>query len=99
MFKFGRGSMKLPKNKKFNYTPRHYEGKVIDNPYDFDSIIKKDRDAVSYNDLRAHWSEARQNSRHRGNRNFNIRIMIIVLVLLLLFMYIIDFDLSIFRKK
>ena len=88
MFKFGRGSLKLPKNKKFNYTPRHYEGKVIDNRYDFDSIIK-----------RAHWSDARQNSRNRGNRNFNIRILIIVLVLLLLFMYIIDFDLSIFRKK
>ncbi|WP_445455371.1 hypothetical protein [Flavobacterium sp. HNIBRBA15423] len=99
MIKFGRGQFKLPKNKKFNYTPRHYEGKKIDNLYDFDSLIRKDRDAVSYNDLRAHWSEARTNSRHKGNRQFNLRILIIVLVLLLLFMYIIDFDLSIFKKQ
>jgi hypothetical protein len=99
MLKFGRGSLKLPKNKKFNYTPRHYEGKKINNPYDFDSIIQKDRDAVSYNDLRAHWSEARTNSRHRGNKNFNIKILVIVLVLILIFMFIIDFDLSIFKKQ
>lgn len=98
MLKFGRGSFKLPKNKTFNYTPRHYEGKKMDNLYDFDSAIRKDREAISYNDMRAHWSEARTNSRHRGNRNFNMRIMIIVLVLLLIFMYIIDFDLSIFKK-
>jgi hypothetical protein len=99
MLKFGRGSFKLPKNKRFNYTPRHYDGKKIDNPFDFDSIIRKDREAVSYNDMRAHWGEARQSSRHRGNRQFNLRIMIIVLVLLLVFMYIIDFDLSIFRRQ
>jgi hypothetical protein len=98
MLKFGRGSFKLPTNKRFNYTPRHYNGKKIDNPFDFDSFIKKDRETVSYNDLRAHWGEARQNSRHRGNRQFNLRIMLLVLILLLVFMYIIDFDLSIFRK-
>ncbi|AWM14322.1 hypothetical protein NHF50_10855 [Flavobacterium sp. NRK F10] len=98
MLKFGRGSFKLPKNKKFNYTPRHYEGKKIDNPYDFDSVIRKDREAIGYNDLRGHWSEARANSRHRGNRSFNLRVLIIVLILLLIFLYIIDFDLSIFKK-
>lgn len=99
MIKFGRGQFKLPKNKKFNYTPRYYEGKKIDNPYEFDSSIKKDRDAVSYNDIRAHWSEARENSRNKSNRHFNISILIIVLLLVLIFMYIIDFDLSIFKNK
>ena len=99
MFKFGRGSFKLPQNKKFNYTPRHYKGKEIDNPFDFDSAIRRDRESVNYNDFRAHWSEARTNSRHRGNRHFNMRIMIIVLILLFIFMYVIDFDLSIFKRK
>lgn len=99
MFKFGRGAFKLPQNKKFNYTPRHYQGKEVDNPFDFDSSIRKDRESVNYNDFRSHWTEARTNSRHRGNRQFNMRILIIILVLLLVFMYIIDFDLSIFRKK
>ena len=97
MFKFGRGSFKLPQNKRFNYTPRHYQGKEVENPFDFDSAIRRDRESVSYNDFRAHWSEARKNSRHRGNRQFNMRILIIVLVLI--FFFIIDFDFSIFRRK
>ena len=41
MLKFGRGSFKLPKNKRFNYTPRHYDGKKIDNPFDFDSVTER----------------------------------------------------------
>jgi len=98
MFKFGRGSFKLPQNRKFNYTPRHYKGKEVENPFDFDSAIRRDRESVNYNDFRAHWSEARVNSRHRRNRHFNMRIMIIVLILLFIFMYVIDFDLSIFKK-
>ena len=46
MIKFGKGRM--PKNKQFNYTPRHYQGKTVDNPFDFDSPIRRDRDGVSY---------------------------------------------------
>lgn len=99
MLKFGRSTIKLPKNKKFNYTPRHYKGKKIANLYDFDSALQKDRDTVNYNDFRAHWNEARANSRNRKNRSFNLRILIIVLLLLLIFMYIIDFDLSIFKHQ
>jgi hypothetical protein len=99
MFKFGRGGLKLPQNKRFNYTPRHYQGKEVNNPFDFDSSIRRDRETVNYNDFRAHWSEARSNSRHSGNRNFNRRILIIILLLLIAFMFVIDFDLSIFKMK
>lgn len=99
MLNFKRNSFKLPKNKTFNYTPRHYKGKETGNPYDFDSLINKDRDNVNYNDFRSHWGEARTNSRHRSNRSFNMRMLVIVLVLVVVVMYILDFDLSIFRKQ
>ncbi len=90
---------KLPKNRSFNYTPRHYEGKELGNLYDFDSKFNKNRETVNYNDFRAHWSDARNDSRHRGNREINFRLIAIILVLLLIFLFIIDFDLSIFIKK
>ena len=99
MFKFGRGSFKLPQNKRFNYTPRHYQGKEVENPFDFDSAIRRDRESVSYNDFRAHWKDARDESRNRKNRSFNTRVIVIALILVLIFFFIIDFDFSIFRRK
>jgi hypothetical protein len=97
MIKFGKGRM--PKNKQFNYTPRHYQGKITENPFDFDSPIRRDRDEVSYNDFRGQWRDARDSSRNRKNRSFNMRVILIALVLVLLFFFIIDFDFSIFRRK
>ena len=97
MIKFGKDRM--PKNKQFNYTPRHYQGKTVDNPFDFDSPIRRDRDGVSYNDFRGQWQDARDSSRNRKNRSFNMRVIIIALVLVLIFFFIIDFDFSIFRRK
>jgi hypothetical protein len=90
---------KLAKNKQFNYTPRHYEGKSVDNPFDFDSAIRRDRETVNYNDFRAHWKEARDESRTRKNRSFNTKVIIIALILVLIFFFIIDFDFSIFKRK
>ncbi|MDD2985781.1 MAG: hypothetical protein PHR76_05255 [Flavobacterium sp.] len=89
----------LPRNKSFNYTPRYYEGKEQGNIYDFDSKFHKNRETVNYNDFRAHWSDARNESRHRGNRLINFRLLAIVLVLIFIFLVIIDFDLSIFSQK
>jgi hypothetical protein len=89
---------KLQKNKQFNYTPRYYEGKTVENPFDFDSNLRRDRELTSYNDLRAQWREARDASRNRKNKSFNTRFIVITLILLLVFLYIIDFDLSIFRR-
>ena len=97
MIKFGKGRM--PKNKRFNYTPRHYEGKPNGNPFDFDSAIRRDRESINDNDFRAHWKDARDASRTRKNRSFNIRVVVIALILLLVFFYIIDFDFSIFKRK
>lgn len=94
-----RSLFKLPRNKSFNYTPRYYEGKEQGNLYDFDSVFYKNRDSVNYNDYRAHWSDARNESRHRGNREINFRLIAIVLVLVLLFLIVIDFDISIFRQR
>ena len=75
---------KLQKNKQFNYTPRHYQGKTVDNPFDFDSAIRRDRETVSYNDFRAHWKDARDESRNRKNRSFNTRVIVIALILVLI---------------
>lgn len=90
--------LKLPSNKKFNYTPRYYEGKEVHNPYDFESKFIRNRETVNYNDFRGHWSEARKGSRHRGNRLVNRRLIVIIAVLVLIFLAIIDFDLSIFKQ-
>ena len=49
---------KLQKNKQFNYTPRHYEGKPSGNPFDFDSAIRRDRETINDSDFRAHWKDA-----------------------------------------
>lgn len=96
----GRGFIKLHRNKKFNYTPRYYEGKEKkQNLYDFDSAIRSDRATVNYNDYRAHWDEARKESRTRGNREINSRLLIIIALLVFVFLIIIDFDLTIFTSK
>ena len=90
--------LKAKKNQRFNYTPRYYQGKDVGNIYSFGSKFEKYRDTVNANDVRAHWTEARQLSRTRSNRGINTRMVIIFAVLLLIFLWIIDFDLSIFSN-
>ena len=87
---------KLSRNKRYNYTPRYYEGKQIENPYDFDSKFVKYRETYNANDFGKKWQEARALSRNRANRSFSPRLAIIIAVLCLILLYIIDFDLSIF---
>ena len=88
---------KLNRNRRYNYTPRYYQGKEIENPYDFDSTFTKYRDTYNANDFGKKWQEARLASRNRSNRSFSLTHLIIIGVLVLIFLYIIDFDLSIFR--
>ncbi len=90
---------KLRQNKRFNYTPRYYDGKDIGNIYDFDSKIVKYKEATNTNDFGSHWRDARKTSRNRGNRQINRRLLIIIAVLVLIFLYFIDFDISIFTQK
>ncbi|MDA8923809.1 hypothetical protein N9575_01515 [Flavobacteriaceae bacterium] len=89
---------KLNKNRRYNYTPRYYEGKEISNIYEFDSKFSKYRDTYNTNDIGQKWEEARLESRTRSNRAFSPLLLVIIAVLCLIFLFIIDFDLSIFRQ-
>lgn len=90
--------LKLRKNRRYNYTPRHYSGKEGGNPYDFDSKFSKYRDTYNQNDFGQQWQEARMKMRTRRNRGVSSRLVLIILILTLVFLYIIDFDLSIFNN-
>ncbi|MEM9686728.1 MAG: hypothetical protein AAF934_07380 [Bacteroidota bacterium] len=90
---------KLRKNRRFNYTPRYYQGKDIGNIYDFDSKFTKYRETSNAIDFGSHWRAARAASRNRGNRVINKRLVLIIAVLALIFLYVIDFDLSIFTQN
>ena len=92
------GTFKLRKNKRFNYTPRYYEGKEVGNVYEIGSRFEKHREGLNANDFGGHWKEARKANRHRGNREVSVRLLIIIAVLIFVFLYFIDFDLSIFTR-
>ena len=87
---------KLNRNKRYNYTPRYYQGKTIDNLYEFDSKFNKYRETFNENDLGKQWQDARLDSRNRSNRKITPTLLIIISVLVLICLYILDFDLSIF---
>lgn len=89
---------KLDKNKRYNYTPRFYNGKEKGSAYEIGSRIRKDRETLNET-IGVQWSEARKESRNRNNREVNVRLVVIVLILLLLALYFLDFDLSIFFQK
>ena len=89
---------KLNKNRRYNYTPRYYKGKELDNPYDFDSTFSKYRETYNANDYGKKWQDARARVRNRKNRSFSPLLLMIIGLLCLIFLYIIDFDLSIFSQ-
>lgn len=87
----------LRKNKKYNYTPRYYQGKEAGSAFEINSRIRKDRErpVQNFNNL---WQEARNDSRNRKNREINKTFLIVLVILLFIALYILDFDLSIFKK-
>lgn len=87
---------KLNKNRRYNYTPRYYKGKAINNPYDFDSSFTKYRETYNENDFGKQWQDARLRLRSRKNRSISPLLLLIIALLVMVFLYIIDFDLSIF---
>ncbi|PID70130.1 MAG: hypothetical protein CR985_02980 [Flavobacteriales bacterium] len=91
--------LKLPRNSRFHYTPRYYDGVEEGNIYKFKSKYSKEDTDINYNDFRGHWEEARLDSRNRGNAGISLRLLLIIAVLTLIFLYIIDFDLSIFQMN
>lgn len=92
-------TFKALQNKRFNYTPRYYEGKDIGNKYSIGSKIEKYRETTNANDMGAHWRTARDTHRNRKNGGVSLRIYIIIAVLLLLALAYFDFNLSIFFPK
>ncbi len=90
---------KSRKNRRYNYTPRYYDGKDVGNPYDLSSKFEKYRDTTNSVDIGAQWKEARSASRNRGNREINKRLIIIIVILVLLTLFFFDFDLSYFIPR
>ena len=90
---------KLKKNRRYNYTPRYFRGKELENIYDFNSKFSKFRDNFNKNDFGKSWDEERQKMRTRSNSKISSRLLIILIVLFLIFSYLLDFDFTIFTKK
>lgn len=90
---------KLPKNRRYNYTPRYYQGKEEGNLYEFDSKFSKYRDTFNRNDFGQQWKEARLQMRTRKNRSVSLRLLLIICALLFLSFYILDFDLTLFMPS
>jgi len=87
---------KLRKNRRYNYTPRYYQGKEEGNLYEFDSKFLKYRDTYNRNDFGQQWKETRMQMRTRKNRSVSLRLLLIIFALLFLSLYILDFDLTLF---
>ena len=90
---------KLRKNRRYNYTPRYYQGKEEGNLYEFDSKFSKYRDTFNRNDFGQQWKEARLQMRTRKNRSVSLRLLLILCALLFLSFYILDFDLTLFMPS
>tara|TARA_B110000003_G_scaffold276509_1_gene323429 strand:+ start:19249 stop:19572 length:324 start_codon:yes stop_codon:yes gene_type:complete len=101
------------KNKKFDYKPRYYKGEG--NPYQITHKFDKFRSSTLNNKgLKGKLTRAISELKGENNRveiedetyqlesaenNTNKVVLYIIGVLVLVFLFIIDFDLSIFRKK
>jgi hypothetical protein len=94
------GIFKLRKNKRYNYTPRHYDDKGEGNPFEIKHKFDDYRKTIGNNSgLKTKINNAFDELKDSPNREVNRRILIIIAILLLVFLFIIDFDLSIFFSK
>lgn len=87
----------LQKNKRYNYTPRYYEGKDAMNAFEMGSKIRRDRETQT-NHFTVQWQDIRKESRNRKNMAISKTFLIVLVILIFLVLYIFDFDLSIFKK-
>ena len=91
------GLLKLRKNKRYNYTPRHYKGEG--SPYELKHKFDEFRTTVGpQNGMKGKFNNAIDDYKN-PDKSINKRVLIIVGVLILLFLFLIDFDLSIFFDK
>jgi len=94
------GIFKLRKNKRFNYTPRHFDDKGEGNPFEIKHKFDDYRKTVGGNTgLKAKINNALDDLKSNPDQTANRRIIFIVCILILIFLIIIDFDLSIFFSK
>ncbi|NCP06821.1 MAG: riboflavin synthase subunit beta [Flavobacteriales bacterium] len=94
------GLFKLRKNKKFSYTPRHFDDKGEGNPFEIKHKFDDFRKTVGNNSgLKTKWNHAFDDFKNSPDKTANRRIIIIIGILILVFLFIIDFDLSIFFPK
>lgn len=89
----------LPRNKRFNYTPRFYKGKDDTDESQYDTKIDAYAEVYNKNDFSGQWHEKRLNDRTRNNSGLNRTIIILIAIFVFIALYIIDFDLSIFSAK
>ncbi|SRX76489.1 riboflavin synthase subunit beta [Aequorivita antarctica] len=85
------------KNKKYGYTPRHYESDGESSPFAMGHKFDQFRTTVGDNQglkgkFKTAWADLRQSSDKTANR----RLIVIIAILVLIFLLIIEFDLSIF---
>ncbi|VXC37654.1 Riboflavin synthase subunit beta [Flavobacterium sp. 9AF] len=94
------GLLGKKKNKKFSYQPRYYDNKGEGNPFEFKHKFDDYRVTIqSDRGIKAKFVRAFNDFKNNQNREANRRILIIISVLILVFLLIIDFDLSIFKRK
>ena len=94
------GIFKLRKNKKFSYTPRHFDDKGEGNPFEIKHKFDDFRKTVGSNTgLKTKINNALDDLKSNPDETSNKRIFIIIGILILVFLFIIDFDLSIFFPK
>ncbi|MFK7782404.1 hypothetical protein [Psychroserpens sp.] len=86
----------LSKNKRFNYTPMHYDGKENVDASQYQTKFDAYAETYNKNDISGIWHENRLKNRNRNNSGFNRTILVLIGVFILIFLFIIDFDLSIF---
>ena len=91
------GLKKLPKNKKYSYTPRYYDDKGAGSPFQMKHKFDEFRTTIGTSkDLKTKLNNALDELKNNPDRDANRRTLLIVAVLVLIFLFIIDFDLSIF---
>ena len=88
------GIFKSRQNKKFNYTPRFYEGDG--NPYEIKPKFDDFRTTLGKTNLKGKFENAWDDFRNNGDATTNKRILMIIGILVFIFLLIIGFDLSIF---
>ncbi len=90
------GFLKSRKNKKYSYSPRHYEGSGT--PYKLEPKFDKYRSTLENKGLKGKFTSAWDDFKNNPDKKVNRTVLIIIIVLVFLFLYIIDFDLSIFLR-